>query len=105
MRSVEERARQLEERLASLQRRIGRIEDELVSHDSKDWEEMAIEREQDEVLEGMGIAGQQEIAQIRAALARIDAGEYGQCVTCGADIAEPRLDLLPQTPFCAACAR
>ena len=38
------------------------------------------------------------------ALARIGAGEYGACTRCGNDIAEARLDVLPWTPFCPACA-
>ena len=57
------------------------------------------------MLEQLGVSGQSEIAQIRAALARMDAGEYGVCVRCGETIAEERLDLLPYTPFCRKCAR
>jgi len=98
------RRQQLEARLAALDTRLHVIEDELDSHQSKDWEELATEREGDEVLEGLGVAGQAEIQQIKAALARMDAGDYGLCVKCGAEIAQARLDLLPFTPFCAACA-
>ncbi|NKX44732.1 TraR/DksA family transcriptional regulator [Roseicyclus persicicus] len=99
------RRAQLEDRLAFLDARLHEIDAELDSHQSKDWEELATEREGDEVLERLGQSGQSEIAQIRAALARMDAGEYGVCVTCGADISEERLDLLPYTPFCRSCAR
>ena len=94
----------LEARLAELDTRLHEIDDELDSHQSKDWEELATEREEDEVLEGMGASGQAEIAQIKAALDRMEAGEYGYCVRCGEEIAEARLDLVPQTPFCASCA-
>ncbi|MDE3079488.1 MAG: TraR/DksA C4-type zinc finger protein, partial [Paracoccaceae bacterium] len=69
-----------------------------------DWEELATEREGDEVLETMGLSGQIEIRMIKAALARIDAEDYGHCVTCGEKIADARLDLLPYTPFCSKCA-
>jgi RNA polymerase-binding transcription factor DksA len=41
---------------------------------------------------------------IEAALHRIEAGEYGECVSCGAEIDPERLDLVPATPFCATCA-
>lgn len=99
------RRAQLEERLAFLEERLRELDAELDSHQSKDWEELATEREADEVLERLGQSGQSEIAQIRAALARMDAGEYGSCVTCGAEISEARLDLLPYTPFCKSCAR
>lgn len=99
------RHQQLTTRRDELIRRLGAIEDELESHASPDWEEQATEREEDEMLEGMGNAGLQELRRIEAALARIADGSYGVCVRCGAEIAPERLDLLPETPFCAACAR
>jgi RNA polymerase-binding transcription factor DksA len=104
MTPVTERKRQLEARLGDLRARLATIEAELDSHQAKDWEELATEREGDEVLEGMGLSGQQEIRQIEAALERIGAGEYGYCAKCGAEIGEERLDVLPYTPFCRACA-
>ena len=99
------RRAQLEDRLRFLDLRLRELDAELDSHQSKDWEELATEREGDETLEQLGQRGQAEIAQIRAALSRMDAGEYGICVTCGAEISEERLDLLPFTPFCRDCAR
>ncbi|MEH6774480.1 MAG: TraR/DksA family transcriptional regulator [Cereibacter changlensis] len=104
MTDIARRRRQLQERLADLGQRLEGIEAELDSHDSRDWEELATERETDEVLEGMGISGQQEIRAITAALARIDSGDYGYCVTCGAEIGDARLDVVPYTPFCRSCA-
>lgn len=100
MKSLSVRKAQLEARLAELTGRIGAIDRELDSHDAKDWEEMATEREADEVLESMGIGAQQEVRAIEAALQRIATGDYGVCVTCGEPIGEARLDLLPYTPFC-----
>ena len=105
MTNVAERKAQLEARLAALEAKLQGIEEELDSHQSRDWEELAVEREGDEVLEGEGRAGKTEIAAIRAALKRVEEGSYGECVQCGEDIAEARLDLLPFTPFCAECAR
>ena len=84
--------------------RLHGIEDELDSHQSKDWEELAVEREEDEVLEGLGTSGQDEIAKIRAALERMEQGEFGFCVKCGDEILEERLDVVPHTPFCQKCA-
>ncbi|MFN3938831.1 MAG: TraR/DksA family transcriptional regulator [Gemmobacter sp.] len=104
MTTVAERRAELERRKEYLGRRLGAIEAELESHEARDWEDMATEREADEVLEGIGVAGQQELRRIEAALQRIEAGEYGFCTKCGAEISEGRLDLLPETPFCAACA-
>jgi RNA polymerase-binding transcription factor DksA len=99
------RRAQLEDRLAFLGQRLRALDAELDSHQSKDWEELATEREGDEVLEKLGQSGEVEMARIRAALSRLDAGEYGFCVTCGAPISPERLDLLPYTPFCRTCAK
>ena len=96
---------QLEQRLAFLEARLRALDAELDSHQSKDWQELATEREGDEVLEKLGQSGEVEIARIRAALVRMDAGDYGVCVTCGAEISAARLDLLPYTPFCRGCSR
>ena len=98
------RKAQLEARAAELTARLNKIDAELDVPAPKDWEDLATEREGDEVLETMGTAGQQELRQIAAALDRIAEGTYGVCVTCGDDIAAERLDLVPETPFCAKCA-
>jgi RNA polymerase-binding transcription factor DksA len=104
MKAVSERKAELLARQADLNSRIAGIGAELDSHESKDWEEMATERESDEVLEDLGQSAQAELRMIEAALARIDEDEYGYCVQCGDRIAEERLDLLPATPFCRNCA-
>lgn len=48
---------------------------------------------------------EQMLNEISAALERIDAGKFGQCEECRADIAKPRLKELPYTRFCVECAR
>lgn len=92
------------ERLRALGVQLEEIEDALEAPHSKDWEEMAVEREGEEVLERLGEKGQAEVARIKAALARMAQGTYGQCTRCGDDIAPERLKVLPETPLCAACA-
>lgn len=42
--------------------------------------------------------------EITAALQRIDAGTFGMCEACGQSIPEARLDALPYTRHCVACA-
>jgi DnaK suppressor protein len=37
-------------------------------------------------------------------LARLDAGEYGECKSCGEPIAEARLKALPYVTLCIQCA-
>jgi RNA polymerase-binding transcription factor DksA len=95
----------LTQRRDELTARLRGIETELESHHNPDWEDLALEREDDEVLESMGQMGQGEMRQITAALARIDDGSYGDCARCGTQIDDRRLALLPHTPFCAGCAR
>lgn len=103
--SIEARKALLEARLAELHARINRIEDELEEPLSGDFEEQAVELEDDEVLEDLGAAGVQEIRAIEAALGRISDGSYGICVNCGEPIAEERLDAVPQAPRCRNCAQ
>lgn len=44
-----------------------------------------------------------EIAAIDAALQRIQDGSYGECVDCGAAIAEARLKAAPEAARCITC--
>ncbi|MFO7757010.1 MAG: TraR/DksA C4-type zinc finger protein [Roseovarius sp.] len=94
----------LMQRLSTLDARLHAIEAELDAPRSSDWEELAIEREGDEVLESLGQSGEMEIARIRAALARLRNGTYGICTVCGEEISSERLDVLPETPMCRVCA-
>ncbi|AZL57467.1 TraR/DksA family transcriptional regulator [Tabrizicola piscis] len=103
--SLATRRAMLEGRLIELGARLELIEEELDSHHNPDWEELATEREADEVLEATAKAGLTEIPQIRAALRRIADGSYGTCARCGDQIEEGRLDALPWTPFCRSCAQ
>ncbi|WP_134724502.1 TraR/DksA family transcriptional regulator [Paracoccus luteus] len=91
-------------RRAELLGNLERIEDQLDDPVSKDWEDAVSERQGDEVLSALGQSDRAELRRIDAALARVQAGEYGDCVRCGNPIAEKRLQLLPDTPFCANCA-
>ncbi len=101
---LETRRQQLQTRLRQLNARLVKIDAELDQPHSAMFAEAAIERESDEVLEDLGTAGLQEIRMIEAALARIDRGEFGICVSCGDPISEERLNVLPQTPKCRNCA-
>ena len=40
------------------------------------------------------------LADVRSALARLEAGEYGKCVVCGREIEPARLRAVPETPYC-----
>lgn len=43
---------------------------------------------------------QDQLADVEAALARIDEGTYGTCQVCEQPIAEARLEAMPSTRFC-----
>ena len=91
-------------RLKELTGRLVVVDHALDERPSPDAEERAVEREDDEVLEGLGQVGLAEIATIRSALDRIADGSYGVCVACGNPISEARLKAIPQTPRCRNCA-
>ena len=86
-------------------KRISAI-DKDIKHEgmSSNWTEQATERENDEVLESLGNASEQELVMINNALKRIEAGEYFICSNCGEDIPPKRLELLPFTSHCVNCA-
>jgi DnaK suppressor protein len=44
------------------------------------------------------------LAQIDAALERIEEGAYGNCAECEARIPKTRLNAIPYTPHCVKCA-
>lgn len=56
------------------------------------------------VLTQLGDAQHREVAQIDAALARMEAGTYGECIDCGEPISLQRLEALPYALRDAACA-
>jgi RNA polymerase-binding protein DksA len=86
-------------------RRVNAINKDIKHEDlSSNWTEQATERENDEVLESLGNASEQELILIDSALKRIDSGDYFSCSICGEDIPTARLELLPFTTRCVNCA-
>ena len=61
--------------------------------------------ENDEVLDALDADGRSRARQFRAALARIDAGSYGTCVSCRRPINPARLEALPEIATCIDCAQ
>ena len=45
------------------------------------------------------------LAEVDAALARLDAGTYGLCERCGRPVDEARLEARPEARHCIDCAR
>jgi DnaK suppressor protein len=48
---------------------------------------------------------EQLLAEIEAAIARLDDGTYGACLRCGRPIAQERLEALPWAAHCIDCQR
>lgn len=69
-----------------------------------DFEEQAVETQNNEVVEQIDREAQLQLAQVEKALQRIDQGEYNICARCGGEISGARLKALPHTDLCINCA-
>ncbi|MCB9674488.1 MAG: TraR/DksA family transcriptional regulator [Alphaproteobacteria bacterium] len=96
----------LEKRLAELTRRDAALAKHLRGQDGRndqDFEDRVAFTEMDEVIEQLDDNARTEMVDIQAALKRIQAGEYGICESCGGDIPEKRLEILPHARLCVSC--
>jgi DnaK suppressor protein len=94
----------LEQRLDELLARAGHIGADLLELHPADSDEAAVKAEADEALLGQSALLELEIAQVRGALSRLKSGDYGVCISCGADIAPARLEAIPEAAQCLAFA-
>lgn len=104
MKNIKHYERRLRGRLQELNKRLSDVETELDQPANADSEDRSSEREGDEVLESLGQVGLAEIRMIEAALDRIAAGTFGECVACGEPISEQRLEAVPHAARCRKCA-
>jgi DnaK suppressor protein len=58
-----------------------------------------------QVLSRLGDADARAIADVVAALRRLDTGNYGTCVVCKSPIGTARLAAIPEASRCVECAR
>jgi len=94
----------LRAKLEELESRATEIEDDLRHPLEADSSEQAVDLADDESLAGVSEVLRREIADIRAALARIEDGSYGVCARCGNEISARRLEALPTATRCIDCA-
>ncbi|PUB15635.1 TraR/DksA family transcriptional regulator [Yoonia sediminilitoris] len=94
----------ISDRIAELTKNIRRIEKDLEQPLDSDLEDQAIDLEDDEVLEGIAQANQQEVRLLGQALDRIKDGTYGICQKCGDDISPERLNAVLYAQVCRVCA-
>ena len=71
--------------------------------DLQEAAEATAENGPDPVLDARSTALRETLADVDAALARMDAGTYGACVHCGAAIPDGRLELRPFAAACVPC--
>jgi RNA polymerase-binding protein DksA len=98
------------QRLLELQQqlvqRIFDMEDTMLAMDA-DRDIERTDRVQEEAAEvaltALDEQGRREMAAIQDALARIDAGTYGICDTCGETISAERLTAMPMARRCVSC--
>lgn len=95
----------LEQKKAELSARLERITANLRRGYHADSKERAKELEDSEVVDALGNEAREELAKISAAIRRMDAGEYGICNECGAEIDNGRLLAHPYARKCIDCAR
>ena len=97
---------QLEEERARLRdqlRQLGRGRDAELDFDEGFADSGQVTAERGEV---DALAGQllETLRETEDALAKFDAGTYGQCESCGQPIAEARLEAMPAARYCIVCA-
>lgn len=71
--------------------------------ETRDFKDDAMRQAQDAVGAREVQRDVDELRQVQAALRRLDAGAYGDCVDCGEPIAFERLRVHPAAERCAAC--
>ncbi len=100
-RQLLERRRRLVETHQSTNREIGQLQD---APKDPEFEETAQTALTEYTLHRLTDGQRREVQAIDAALGRMDAGEYGDCEECGAEIAFERLQALPFATRCTDCA-
>jgi DnaK suppressor protein len=91
---------------AELEQRLHRTRSHIHHKDtpvSQDFDEQAVEMQNDEVVHMLDFAGRKELEQIDLALQRLDEGTYQFCAGCGKPIEEERLIAVPYTELCIEC--
>jgi DnaK suppressor protein len=100
-RQLEERRDQTRERVAALAKRPERGSAQGFGKRIGDGTVEAISR-LTEI--GVGTSLEEGLARTERALAKLDEGTYGTCDACGEPIAPARLNAMPDSVLCLACA-
>jgi DnaK suppressor protein len=91
------------DRLRDQLRQLGRGPDAVLDFDEgfADSGQVTAERGEVDALAGKLV---ETLEETEDALAKFDAGTYGNCESCGQPIGEARLDAMPAARMCISCA-
>lgn len=89
---------------ADLQKRVTTIHEHARDPLEQDSAEQAAQLGNVAVVSALESESVQQIAEIEAAIRRLDAGTYGVCVSCGEPIGDGRLKVRPAATQCRDCA-
>lgn len=95
--------RQVESLTRTFDQVVESSELDMTADDEHDPDGSTIAFERQQVVALLASARAQ-LAAVDGALARLDAGTYGTCETCGVPIGDERLEALPNATSCIACA-
>ena len=103
-RDIEAIRTRLRQQKAELQKRVSTIHEHARDPLEQDSAEQAAQLGNVSVVSALENEAFQELADIDSALHRLDAGTYGDCVSCGEEIGEARLKVRPAATMCRDCA-
>jgi DnaK suppressor protein len=98
--------KRLEARQQELRRNVSRTQQDGRSSDedsAQDIADKAASSYNKEFLFHQSNAERQLLQMVEGALARIQDGSFGQCISCGQEINPKRLEAVPWTRHCIAC--
>jgi RNA polymerase-binding protein DksA len=101
---TEEIRQRLLKHKAELRKRVTTIHEHARDPLEQDSAEQAAQLGNVAVVSALESEAVQQIAEIDAALQRLDAGTYGICVTCGEPVGDGRLKVRPAATQCRDCA-
>lgn len=90
-----------ESRIAKITQHLEHPQDELGHH----WDDQAISARENDMRKSLLMEAEHGLAQVNSALLRLENDTYGECLACGNDIEEGRLDAVPYATHCMAHAR
>jgi DnaK suppressor protein len=101
---IDEIRSRLVQHKAEFRKRISTIHEHARDPLEQDSAEQAAQLGNVAVVSALETEAVQQIAEIDAALQRLEAGTYGVCVTCGEPVGDGRLKVRPAATQCRDCA-